>query len=172
MSSKSKSKLEKLEKVRRQAKEKSDLAGERPLISGSVEEVKADIKRKDSYINPNNRRYDKKEATQIVNQVYTSLKKYPQILNVFEVTPLELQPQQMGKTSKLKDDEIIQAVEIQIDRTILRNLPIVKDIVAIYKEHGVEVRPRKTIDKNEIILAKKKLIKENLEKVKELAKKN
>ena len=158
--------------TRKTPKTKSDLAGERPLISGAVDEVKADVRRKDSYINENNRRYDKKESNQIVTQIYDVLKRYPQIANVFEVTPLELQPIHMGKTSKLTDDEITQAVELQIDRTILRNLPLVKDIVKVYKDHGVDVRPRKTIDKNEIIIAKKKLIKENLDKVKELANKN
>jgi len=99
----------------------------------------------------NNKRYDRQEAKIIVDQIYNLFREHKRVINLVSF-PLD---------SKLKFEDQINAMEIKLDSLILSDPSIYQGIQKIYRDHGVDIPSQHTIDKGEVIDAKKKILNDN-----------
>lgn len=125
------------------------------------------VKRKYERTEGKNKRYGKQEQDVIFDEVYQFLKdnKNHELVNVFSLIKedkeiLDSQKHRDKNLNQSQIDVLTNTNEIRIDCAILNNVDLYQGIQKIYRNHGVEIPSQKTIDKGEVIDAKKRIIAE------------
>lgn len=104
-----------------------------------------------------NVRYEKKEGEQIKQEIYDFLKSFDSVGKASKMT--------YKVNSLQKKNKVVDEGERKINTLILSDPRLYQGIQKIYRNHGVDIPSQRTVDKGEVIVVKKTIVKENLETI-------
>lgn len=100
----------------------------------------------------------------IKEEVYNTLNSIEPIKNIIKLGFELLAEDETDESGAIQiSNRSLQDIEKNIDDYIINHVDIVTVLQAIYQRYGIDLPPEKTTERNQIITAKKRLIKEVIE---------